>query len=111
MGPGDWFTAAINLALGVLLGFVAYGLLELVAGGSWLMALILLILAAGLFLFMVLSDKLLDRLFTIGIRPANTAGPKPPKPRLAVLSLPAGFVLGVGLALLGLDKTLLGLLP
>jgi hypothetical protein len=57
------------------------------------------------------SDKLLDRLFPIGVRPApkpQTSG-RTPLPRL--LSLPAGVVLGVVLARLGLDDTILGMLP
>lgn len=111
MEAGDWINSAINIAIGVLLGSVFYGLAQLVAGGSWLMALILLFLGAGLFLFMVLFDKLFDRLFPTGIRPARTPQAKRPKPLLRVLSLPFGFILGVVLAVLGLDTTLLGFLP
>lgn len=111
MGVGDWFNAAINVLIGVLLGSVVYGLVQLVAGGSWMMAVILVLFGGGLFLFMVLSDKLFDRLFPIGIRPAKNPQPQPPKPLLRVLSLPLGLILGVVLALLGFDKTLLDLLP
>lgn len=111
MEVGDWFNAAINLGIGILLGSVIHGLLQLVSSGSWQMALIILFLAAGLFLFMVLSDKLLDRLFQIGIRPAKTPQAPRPNPLLRVLSLPAGFVLGVVLAVLGFDRTILDFLP
>ena len=63
MGVGDWMDAAINVVIGVFLGSVIYGLAQLVASGSWLMAMILILLGGGLFLIMVLSDKLPDRLF------------------------------------------------
>lgn len=111
MGTGDWINAAINVLIGVLLGFVIYGLVQLVASGSWLMAMILVLLGGGLFLFMILQDKLFDRLFSIGIRPARNPQPQLPKPLLRVLSLPLGFILGVVLAFLGLDRTILALLP
>lgn len=111
MGVGDWINAAINVVIGVLLGSVVYGLVQLVASGSWLMALITVILAGGLFLLIALSDKLFDRLFPIGIRPAKTPQTQRPKPLLRALSLPSGFLLGVVLAVLGLDRTILGFLP
>ena len=111
MGVGDWVNAAINLVIGALLGSVIYGLAQLFASGSWLTAMIMLFLAAAFFLLMVLSDKLFDRLFPIGIRPAKTPQTQRPKPLLRVLSLPSGFVLGVVLAVLGLDRTIIGFLP
>ena len=110
MGIGDGFNTVINVLIGALLGSAAYGLLQLVASGAWLMAMILVLLGGGLFLFMVLSDKLFDRLFRIGIRPPKNPQPQPPKPLLRVLSLPLGFLVGVVLALLGLDRTILALL-
>jgi hypothetical protein len=60
---------------------------------------------------MVVFDKLFDRLFSIGVRPARKpqAQGRTPLPRL--LSLPAGVVLGVVLARLGLATTILGALP
>jgi len=111
MEMGDWFNAAINLVIGILLGSVINDLLQLVASGSWHMALVILFLAAGLFLFIVLSDKLLDRLFQIGIRPAKTPQAPRPKPLLRVLSFPAGLVLGVVLSALGFDRAILDFLP
>jgi len=108
MGAGDWINAAINVLIGILLGSAIYGLVQLVISGFWLMALILVLLGGGLFLFMLLFDKLFDRLFSIGIRPARNPQPQPPKPLLRVLSLPLGFMIGVVLAVLGLDRTILG---
>ena len=111
MGVFDWINAAFNFVIGILLGSVIYGLAQLVAGGAWLMALIILFLAASLFLFMVLSDKLFDRVLPIGIRSAKTPQAQRLKPLLRVLSLPAGFVLGVVLAAMDLDRTILDHLP
>lgn len=110
MATDDWIHASINALIGVLLGSVAYGLLQLAAGGSWLMAIILVLLGGGLFLFMVLFDTLFDRLFPIGIRPAKDPQPRPPKPLLRVFSLPLGLILGMALAALGLDRTILAFL-
>ena len=111
MAPGDWLNAAINLLVGVLLGSVFHGVVELVAGGYWLIAPIMLLPAAGLFLFMVLQDKLFERLFPVGIRPANPPQAQRRKPLLRVVSLSSGFLLGVLLASLGLDGALPDLLP
>ena len=111
MEVNDWLSAAFNVLIGALLGSVSDGLVQLVASGWWLMAVILVLLGGGLFLFMVLSDKLFDRLFLSWIRPARNPQPQLPKPLLRVLSLPAGFILGIVLAVLGLDRTILDLLP
>jgi hypothetical protein len=110
MGVSDWINATINAAIGVLLGSVIYGLVQLIVGGAWLMAVIIFFLFAGLFLFLVLSDKLFDRVFKIGIRPAKTPQTQQPKPLLRVLSFPSGVILGVVLAVLGLDRTILSFL-
>ena len=111
MEVGDWFNAAINVVIGVFLGSLIYRLVQLVASGFWLMALIMVFLGAGLFFFMVLSDKLFDLFSGVRFRPAKNPKPQPPKPMLRVLSLPSGFILGFVLAVLGLDSTILDFLP
>ena len=111
MELGDWFNSAINVLIGALLGSVFYGLAKLVAGGSWLAALIIFVLGAGFFFFILLSDKLFDLILPSPIRPAKNPKQQPPKPLLRVLSLPAGFALGVVLAILGLDGAIIALLP
>lgn len=110
MGVSDWINSAINVVIGVLLGSVIYGMVQLVAIGAWLTDMFMLLIFGGVFLLMVLSDKLFDRLFQTGIRPAKTPQTKRPKPLLRVLSLPSGVILGVVLAVLGFDRPILGLL-
>ena len=110
MDVNDWISAVFNLLIGALLGSVTYSLVQLVASGWWLMAVIMVLLGGGLFLFMVLYDKLFDWLFPSWIRPASNPQPRLPKPLLRVLSLPVGFILGLLLAVLGLDGTILNFL-
>ena len=107
MQARDWFNAVINLAIGILLGSAIFGLVQLMAAGFWVTALVAILISAGLFLFMELSDRILDRLFTIGVKPSRVQYPQERKPLLRSLSLPGGFVLGVLLATLGLDAGLL----
>ncbi|WP_205686583.1 hypothetical protein, partial [Chromatocurvus halotolerans] len=45
----------------------SYSLVQLFLDGLWLVAIAMSIFFAGLFLFTLLSDKLLDRLFSIGV--------------------------------------------
>lgn len=111
MQAGDWFNAAINLAIGLLLGSFVDGLIQLVATGLWLSAAILTLLFGGLFLVVSMSDKLLDPLFSIGVRPAPKAGAKGRTPSIRRMSLPVGLVLGVALARLGLDDRILTMIP
>ncbi|MEN1729542.1 MAG: hypothetical protein AAGJ52_13985 [Pseudomonadota bacterium] len=111
MGLGDWLNAAVNFVIGVLLGIAADGLLQLASSGQWFLALLIPVLFAGWFLFMLLLDKGMDRLFPSGIRPAKTSKEKAPMPLPRLLGLPAGAVAGVVLARLGLAAPLLNLLP
>ena len=106
MRADDWLHAVAYFMIGALLGSAATGLAQLLLSGAWVMAMIMTVFAVAMFLIVLASDKLLDRLFTIGIRPANNPGPKARKPLPRVLSFPAGFLLGIALALLGIDVTL-----
>lgn len=69
MQAGDWFYAAINVAIGILLGSAFYNLVQLVIDGFWLVAIVTLILFGGLFLLILLSDTLLDRSSPLGSDP------------------------------------------
>jgi hypothetical protein len=110
MELGDWLQAAINVVVGVFLGIAAFALTELVVSGAWLMALLLVVLGVGYFVFVQLADKLFDWIFPSGIR---TVGKRKnqPKPLLRTLSLPAGLLLGVALAGVGLDTVIIDALP
>lgn len=111
MELGDWLNSAVNAVIGVLLGSVTHSLVQLVSSGAWLTAVILVLLGTSLFLFMVFLDRLSDRLFPAGIRRVGSPQARLPKPLARVLSMPFGFVIGVVLAILGLDRTILDLLP
>lgn len=111
MGWGDWIQTAVNGVIGVFLGIAVYGLLSLVMSGAWWLALILLVLFAVLFLILLLTDKLFDRLMPVRIHRVKTRGPAPRKPLAVVLSMPAGLIIGILLAMLGLSESVLNLIP
>lgn len=115
MELGDWFNAVANLVIGILLGFVAFGMVQLVARSAWSMIVVLLAFGGGLYALMMLDEKFsrwFDRLFGgASIRSAKNPKPEPPRPLMRVWSLPLGLLAGVVLARLGLDSTLLALIP
>lgn len=104
MQVGDWFNAAINLVIGVLLGSAADGLVQLATTAFWPLALVIPLLFAGVFVFSWLLDLLTDRFFTIGVRPAPKRQEPVHTPLPRLLSLALGLVLGVALARLGLAE-------
>lgn len=55
-------------------------------------------------------DRLFDRLFPSGVRPARVPAPSRRKPLIRTLSLPAGVVLGVLAAALGLSDVILAVI-
>jgi CBS domain containing-hemolysin-like protein len=110
MQLGDWINVVVNLLIGLLLGSAVHGLVEMVVDGFWLMAVVTVVLFTVVFLFVFVFDKIFDLIFPIGIRAANAPENRGRKPLARVLSLPLGFVLGVLLAMAGLDGPLLDLL-
>ncbi|MFK7914114.1 MAG: hypothetical protein AB8B93_09385 [Pseudomonadales bacterium] len=105
----DWLNAAVNLVIGLLLGLAVFYLGQLVTTGSWLLALSIVILSAGLWLFEGLLDRVMEKIFPSGIRPARSPKRRAtPLPRR--LSMPAGLVLGAALAWLGWSDKILGML-
>jgi hypothetical protein len=113
MEPLDWMSAAFNVAIGLFLGLALSGLLALVADGFWVVALAMAVIGAGAALAVLAFDHLLtratDRFFPSGIQPAANPKPRGRKPMARLLSLPAGLVLGMGLAQLGLTRAILDL--
>jgi len=110
MQMGDWVNAAINVVIGVLLGSAADGLIQLATTSFWPLAVVIPLLFAGVFLFSWALDLLTDRLFTIGVRPAPKPKEKGRTPLPRLLSLPAGLILGIALARLGLDNKILAVI-
>ena len=109
MQPGDWLNAAVNLAIGVLMGIALAYSIQLVSTGYGLMAVVTLVFVGGLLLFERLLDKFIEKVFPSGIRPARKPTKRPaPLPRR--LSLPAGLVLGVVSVQLGWSEAILGLI-
>lgn len=106
----NWFDAAIKLVIGVLLGSAADGLVQLATTAFWPLAVVIPLLFAGVFLFSWMLDLLTDRLFTVGVRPARKPKEEGRTPLPQLLSLPVGIILGVALARLGLDNTVLGMI-
>ena len=108
MQLGDWFNAAVSLVVGVLLGWAADGLVQLVTTAFWPLAVVIPLLFAGVFVFSWLLDVLTNRFFSIGVRPARERKQDGHMPLPRLLGLAMGLVLGVALARLGLDDVILG---
>jgi hypothetical protein len=95
--------------VGILLGSVVDNLVQL-AKTDWPFAVFIILLFTVLFLFVLMSDKLFDSLFPIGIRQPHNPEYKERRPLPLLGSLPAGFFIGIVLARLGLDGVVLELL-
>jgi uncharacterized membrane protein len=110
MTLGDWSTSATNLAIGFFLGMAGYSLAQLFLAGAWTMAIGVILPFLGLLIFILLFDRVSDRLlgFRTPTSPRPTTRQGIPLPRK--LSLPAGFLLGALAALLGLSDRILGAL-
>jgi hypothetical protein len=108
MQSGDWANAAVNVVIGVFLGIVINGLVQLISTGLWFVAVLIVMLAGVLLLLESWFDDLFEKVFPSGIRPVR----KSQKMRKATLtrrlSLSSGLVLGIVLAGLGLDARILG---
>src|SRR6056297_627847 len=98
---GHWASFAVNVVIGIFLGVAVNGLIQLMFTGAGVAVFNLLMLAAALFLIVFLHDRLGEKLFPSGIRPARKAKTARKKPLMRRLGLPAGLVVGVVLASLG----------
>ena len=108
MQSGDWANAAVNVVIGVFLGIVINGLVQLISTGLWSVAVLIVVLAAVLFFLESWFDGLFEKVFPSGIRPARKSKKVRKAPLARRLSLPSGLVLGIVLAGLGLDGRILG---
>ena len=110
MQSGDWANAAVNVVIGVFLGIVINGLVQLISTGLWSVAVLIVVLAAVLFFLESWFDGLFEKVFPSGIRPARKSKKVRKAPLARRLSLPSGLVLGIVLAGLGLDGRILDLI-
>ena len=103
---GHWASSAVNVVIGVLLGVVINGLVQLMFTGAWAAVVNIAVLSAILSFIVFLHDFLGKKLFPSGMRPAREPEKARKQPLLRRLSLPIGLVLGVVVASLGLDDYL-----
>lgn len=108
--PGDWLYIVGYAVLGVWLGIALDGLVWLLTNDYWIVAILLVLMFGGIVLFDALLDRGIDRLFPGGVRKVLKSARQRRSPWLRRWSLPAGVVLGVILARLGLDSLLVGAL-
>jgi hypothetical protein len=106
LGIADWFDAVAFLAVGLCLGLALDGLLELDGATFWVAALAIPITFWGLIAVAGVADRLIEKIFPLGIKPARAPQPKERKPLAVLFSLPAGVIAGMAAARLGLTGLL-----
>lgn len=107
MNFGDWCNSAVNVVIGLLLGSVVYGLMQLITTGAWAVAIVILVGVGGIILLDLGVVRFFDWLFPPGIRTPRKHYEKAKAPLTRLLSLPLSFVLGAIFAHRGLDSSLL----
>jgi hypothetical protein len=105
MQAGDWFSSAVNVVMGVLLGSAAHGAMQLVTTVFFPVVVLTALMFGGLVLLDSAIDRAFSRFFGPGIRPAHKPGRKP---LARTLSLPTGFVFGVFMAAFGVSQPIIG---
>jgi len=111
MEAGDWLNAFIYIGIGLFLGIAADGIVQLATTAFWPIAVILVLLFTGIFIFELILDKLFDFILPIGIRPPRERKEKGRTPLPLLLSFPVGMAIGIVLARFGLGKTILDMFP
>ncbi|WP_299867868.1 hypothetical protein [uncultured Hoeflea sp.] len=105
---GDWFNSAGLCFVGLYIGLSAHGMSQLVGTAFfWPMLIFIVIMWGGMSLFYNVFERVFDRIFPGGIKPAKNPPAKERKPFVVLLSLPIGIALRAILAELGLTDTLL----
>ena len=114
MTIGDWLNSLVNIVVGLLFGVAAYELGALIGVGQWVTAVFIIVLVVVFLFFVQVFDRLMDWLLPsdirAAIRSARIPAPRQRKPLARTLSLPAGLVLGVLAAALGLGKEIMAAL-
>lgn len=109
MALWDWANAGFLLLIGLLLGVALDSVIDLVAMGYWIMAVILVLAFLAVFVFELLMDKVFDKFFHIGVKRVSEPDEQKYKPLIVLLSFPTGMLLGVLLAGTGWDHAVLSL--
>lgn len=105
---GDWFNSAGLCFVGLYIGLLAHGMSQLFGTALfWPMLIFIVIMWGGMSLSYNAFERVFDRIFPSGTKPAKNPSAKEPKPFAVLLSLPFGLALGAILAELGLADTLL----
>lgn len=107
MISGDWTNAALLLAVGFFLGLAGSNMVKLLGTPFWPLVILIPALFGGVVLFDMLLDRVVNRILPSGLKPATQPKTKERKPLALLFSLPAGFLIGLIGATLGLDKILL----
>ena len=114
MGPrrkmvlGDWLNSAGLCFVGLYIGLLAHGMSQLVGTALfWPMLIFIVIMWAGMSVSYNVFERVFDRIFPNGIKPAKNPPAKERKPFSLLLSLPFGLALGAILAELNFADTLL----
>lgn len=108
MRAGDWGSALVNVVIGVLLGMVIHGVFGLLLDGAWFAVANIAALFVALSFIVVMHDRIGQKLFPSGIRPAHKPKAKRKKPMVRRISFPLGLAVGITLGSLGFDALLLG---
>ncbi len=90
----DWFNWAGLFVIGVLLGLVIDGMVDLASTGSWRSIIVIIVLFGGWFIFYLLMERVFN-LFSIGRWSAPRQLQKPRKPLALHFALPIGIAIGV----------------
>ncbi len=109
MAWDDWINAALLAAVGLFLGIAAQLMTQLSAA-FWPVAILSILLFAGVIAFDLTLDRVSERIFSGKIRPPRNPKPAGRRPLALLLGLPAGVVFGFALGALGLADDVLGLM-
>jgi hypothetical protein len=102
----DWLNWAALVAVGVMLGLVIDGMVDLAETGSWRSIIIILVVFGCWCIFYLLLERLFNFIF-IGRLSAPKQLQKPRKPLALLFALPIGIIIGVIGAQFGLGELLL----
>jgi len=111
MNGWDWIMSGFNLVIGLFLGIVLYGFVELIQAGLWPFVVLLILAFGAVLLFDRVFTNFIEWVFGARVTTSKARRGEPPRPKLRRLSLPFGLLAGFGLGVTGLGLPLLEALP